>query len=251
MGTLRTAAEHIRQDAVLRRHLGQCFAFLRPGSPLLLMADRESMQFGNSDGRASRPELNTSYGRRAGDTPVNDAFAPICRALLRVACRRPDVDIVYPIDEQVGLLSEVRELMDECPNIHFIPPTDYLSFAYLLNHADAILADSGDLAFEVAAFGKPVVLVQDPSGVVAAIDAGNVSRVGVQEQAIAAHLMHVLDAPATDARASSLDGGHRDASLRIVEALANLRHNRPSPAANRPMPGLHIRPVAEGLREAS
>lgn len=258
MGTLRTAAEHIRQDPILSRHLGQCFAFLRAGSPLLLMADRESMQFGNSDGRASRPDLNanyrrragdmTSYRRRAGDMPANDAFAPICRALLRVACRRPDIDIVYPIDEQVGQLSEVRELMDECPNIHFIPPTDYLSFAYLLNHADAILADSGDLAFEVAAFGKPVVLVQDPSGVFAAIDAGNVSRVGVQEQAIATHLLNVLDAPTC---APVLDGGHRDASLRIVEALANLRHSRPAPAANRPMPGLHIRPLAEGLREAS
>jgi UDP-N-acetylglucosamine 2-epimerase len=250
MGTLRTAADHIRGDAVLSRHLGQCFAFLRPDSKLLLMADRESMQFGNSDGRASRPDLNTHYRRRAGDMPANDAFAPICRALMRVACRRPDVDIVYPIDEQVGLLSEVRELMDECPNIHFIPPTDYLSFAYLLNHADAIVADSGDLAFEVAAFGKPVVLVQDPSGVFAAIDAGNVSRVGMQEQAIAAHLLGVLDAPAAE-RGPALNGGHRDASLRIVEALANLRHNQPAPAANRPMTGLPVRPVAEGLREAS
>lgn len=251
MGTLRTAAEHIRQDAVLSRHLGQCFAFLRAGSPLLLMADRESMQFGNSDGRASRPELNTTYRRRAGDMPVNDAFAPICRALLRVATRRPDVDIVYPIDELVGSLSEMRALMDACPNIHFIPPTDYLSFAYLLNHADAILADSSDLAFEVAAFGKPVVLVQDPSGVFAAIDAGNVSRVGIQEQAIAAHLLHLLESQADDGRATNLNGGHRDASLRIVEALANLRHSRPTQAANRPIPGLSIRPVAEGLREAS
>ena len=94
MGTLRTAAEHIRQDAVLSRHLGQCFAFRRAGSPLLLMADRESMQFGNSDGRASRPDLNTNYRRRAGDMPANDAFAPICRALMRGACSRPDVDIV-------------------------------------------------------------------------------------------------------------------------------------------------------------
>jgi UDP-N-acetylglucosamine 2-epimerase len=112
-----------------------------------------------------------------------------------------------------------------------------------------IVADSGDLAFEVAAFGKPVVLVQDPTGVFAAIDAGNVSRVSVQERAIATHLLSVLDAPA--GATPILAGGHRDASLRIVEALANLRHNPSAPAANRPMPGLHVRPVAEGLREAS
>ena len=48
VGTLRTAAERIRSDAVLSRELAQCFAFLRPGSPLLLVADGESLHFGGN-----------------------------------------------------------------------------------------------------------------------------------------------------------------------------------------------------------
>jgi undecaprenyl-phosphate alpha-N-acetylglucosaminyl 1-phosphatetransferase/UDP-N-acetylglucosamine 2-epimerase len=252
MGTLRTAAERIRQDAILEGHLGQCFAFLREGSPLLLMADRESMQFGNSDGKPSDQEFPVLHRRRASDMPVNDAFGPICHALMAVANRRPDVDIVYPIDERTVSLAEVKERMRECPNVHLIAPTDYLSFAYLLNHASAILADSSDLAFEVAAFGKPVLLVQEQSGVSPAIDAGNVSRVGVQQHAIAASLLALL---ANRSDADKLVGSRttqRDASQRIADALANLRHLPQLPATNRLMPPVQIRPqVGEGLREAS
>ncbi len=251
MGTLRTAAERIRQDATLGRHLGQCFAFLRAGSPMLLMADRESMQFGNSDGKPSYQEFPILHRRRASDVPINDAFEPICRALLAVATRRPDVDIVYPIDERTVSMAQVKEQMREYPNVHLIAPTDYLSFAYLLNHASAILADSSDLAFEVAAFGTPVLLVQEPSGVLPAIDAGNVSRVGIQEQSIAASLLGLLETQAGSDRSIGLRAGHRDASQRIADALANLRQLPLPPVTNRLMQPVQIRPVVEGLREAS
>lgn len=251
MGTLRTAAERIRQDEILGRHLGQCFAFLREGSPLLLMADRESMQFGNSDGKPSYQEFPVLHRRRASDVPINDAFEPICRALMAVAARRPDVDIVYPVDERMVSMAAVKEQMREYPNVHLIAPTDYLSFAYLLNHANAILADSSDLAFEVAAFGKPVLLVQEQSGVSPAIDAGNVSRVGIQQHAIAASLLGLLAIQADADQSDGLRTGHRGASQRIADALANLRQMPPAPATNRLMPPVQIRPVVEGLREAS
>jgi UDP-N-acetylglucosamine 2-epimerase (hydrolysing) len=250
MGTLRTAADHIQRDAVLARHLGQCFAFLREGSPLLLMADRESMQFGNSDGKPSYQEFPILHRRRASDMPINDAFEPICRALMSVAARRPDVDIVYPIDDRLISMATMKEQMRGYPNVHLIAPTDYLSFAYLLNTASAILADSSDLAFEVAAFGKPVLLVQEQAGVSPAIDSGNVSRVGVGEHAIATRLMALLaDCPGGD-QPVDLGNSHRDASQRIAEALASLRQPPPAPA-NRLMPPVQIRPVAEGLREVS
>ena len=252
MGTLRTAADRIRQDPILGRHLGQCFAFLREGSPLLLMADRESMQFGNSDGKPSYQEFPVLHRRRASDAPINDAFEPICRALMAVASRRPEVDIVYPIDERMVSMADVKQQMREYPNVHFIAPTDYLSFAYLLNHASAILADSSELAFEVAAFGKPVLLVQDQSGVSPAIDAGNVSRVGMQEHAIAAALLALLARQGDAVPSIGLRTAHRDASQRIADALANLRQVPLAPATNRVMPPVQVRPpVVEGLREAS
>jgi UDP-N-acetylglucosamine 2-epimerase (non-hydrolysing) len=185
--------------------------------------------------------------------PVNDAFGPICHALMAVATRRPDVDIVYPIDERMVSMAEVKERMRECPNVHLIAPTDYLSFAFLLNHASAILADSSDLAFEVAAFGKPVLLVQEQAGVSPAIDAGNVSRVGVQQHAIAASLLALLANRSEADKSVGMRATQRDASQRIADALANLRQLPQVPATNRLMPPVQqIRPqVVEGLREAS
>jgi undecaprenyl-phosphate alpha-N-acetylglucosaminyl 1-phosphatetransferase/UDP-N-acetylglucosamine 2-epimerase len=252
MSTLRMAAERIRNDAVLSRNLGHCFAFLREASPLLLMADHESMQFGNSDGLASyRDQGSAVHRRRAGDIKANDACEPICMALRAVAMGRPDVDIVYPIDERDSSITELKELMRACPNIHLIEPTDYLSFAYLLNHAAAILADSADLAFEVASFGKPVLLVQDPAGVSPAIDAGNVTRVGLQERAITASLLDLLAADGGIAKTAVASSFHCDATRCIVDALANLRHTQPEPVASRAVAVTHASPAIAGLREAS
>jgi UDP-N-acetylglucosamine 2-epimerase (non-hydrolysing) len=254
MGTLRAAAERIRNDPHLSSHLGQCFAFLRPGSSLLLMADRESMQFGCNDVVESCPTPAASMPRRrANDVPVNHAFAPICQALLTVASQRSDVDIVYPIDERSLAITGMRELIRDCPNIHLVPPTDYMSFAFLLNVADAILADSADMAFEVASFGKPVLLVQDQAGICPAIDAGNVSRVGIQEHVISAGILELLEEGCDAARFGSLRGGHRDASERIVDALANRRHVRPDASVTGGLvaPALPFRPIVKGLQEAS
>jgi UDP-N-acetylglucosamine 2-epimerase (non-hydrolysing) len=253
MGTLRAAVERIRNDTLLSQHLGECFGFLRPGNSLLLMADRESMQFGSDAVAIASPAPVTSMPRRrASDSPVNHAFAPICQALYTVAIQRPDVDIVYPIDERSLAAAGMHELIHDCPNIHLIPPTDYMSFAYLLNHADAILADSADMAFEVASFGKPVLLVQEQAGIGPALDAGNVSRVGLQEHVICAGILELLEEGWDAARFGSLRGGHRDATERIVDALANRRHLRPTASAGEAVvPAPPFRPVVEDLQEAS
>jgi UDP-N-acetylglucosamine 2-epimerase (non-hydrolysing) len=215
------------------------------------MADRDSMQFGNSDVKPGYQEFPILRRRRASDVPINDAFEPICHALLAVAMRRPDVDIVYPIDARMVSMAELKERMSGCPNIHLIAPPDYLSFAYLLNRASAILADSSDLAFEVAAFGKPVLLVQEPSGTWPAIDAGNVSRVDIQEQAIAASLLGLLADQATGQQSAEPRAGHREPSQRIADTLVKLRQLPLAPATNRLMPPVPVRAVVEGLREAS
>jgi undecaprenyl-phosphate alpha-N-acetylglucosaminyl 1-phosphatetransferase len=253
VGTLRAAAERIRESAVLRRDLAQCFAFLRAGSPLVLVADNESMRFGNADllgGEPADPVATSPSGPTiAGD----GSFEAICRALRKVATRRPDVDIVYPISQSRVASGHVEELLRACPNIHPIAPTDYLSFAFLLNQAHVVLADSGELAAELASLGKRVLLMQGDGRHATAVDIRNAGHVGMREQSIASGVFALLDDQRMYDTGSRAVGrvAQRDACARIVETLADFAQPALVPAAARATPGLQARPVAEPLREAS
>jgi UDP-N-acetylglucosamine 2-epimerase len=242
MGTLRTAAERIRHDAILSRDLAQCFAFLRSGSPLLLVADGASMHFNGADPFDVEPVVDASHPRN-GAAISNFAFEPVCRALRKIAMRRPDVDIVYPLNHPSS--ARIDALLRACPNIHLVSPTDYLSFAYLLHNATVVLSDASELAAEMTAMGKRVLLMNDGSA-----PAGT-PRTALHEQAIAAGVLGLLNLRGSDAPPRAAVDGGRDTCERIVDALAGFASHAGLSALPRQAPTPAIAAAVEALREAS
>lgn len=243
VGTLRRAAGRIRQDAMLRRELAQCFAFLRAESPLLLVTDSQSMHFAQTE--------ITGAGLADSERRSGLARDSVCHALRKIAMRRPDIDIVYPLSPSLSTRARIEALLRACPNVHLIGPTDYLSFTYLLEHANLVLADSVDLAAQVAALGKRVLVMHEGAGNATGLEAANISRVGAQERAVVTGVLGLLNdkrpapIPAMPSRA-----GQRDPCERIVETLAGFGQNVFAAGA-RPHPGLQMRPAVQALREAS
>jgi undecaprenyl-phosphate alpha-N-acetylglucosaminyl 1-phosphatetransferase len=253
VGTLRAAAERIAQDAVLQRDLARCFAFLRPGRPLLLMADGDGTTFNNLDPSGSDLELQP--GLAPGDRDGSEAaLERVCRVLRKIAMRRPDVDIVYPVDTAHSATEKFDALLRACPNVHLIAPTDYLGFAYLLTSARIVLADSKALAIEIASLGKRVLLMQDPPEHAHQPQVRNLTCVGSHEQAVATAALDVLDDDRAGEAALRTTGRstHADACVRIVEALVGfVGHAAAASAVARPMSALQVSSIAEALREAS
>jgi undecaprenyl-phosphate alpha-N-acetylglucosaminyl 1-phosphatetransferase len=250
IGTLRAAARRIREDATLSRDLAQCFAFLRADSPLLLVADAQNMQFSGYDlfdNDAAEASFAGDGSGTGASAPANPAFEPICRALRKIAMRRPDVDIVYPTSQGSG--PRMDALLRACPNIHLVAPTDYLSFAYLLQQARIVLADGAELVDEMAALGKRVLLLQSSGS--GNPSAAGISRVAMQEQAIAAGALAILNEhPAAVAVTDPVDG-LRDGCERIVEGLASFIARAAGPVIRRPALHVAVATVPEALREAS
>jgi len=242
MGTLRTAAERIRRDAILSRDLAQCFAFLRSGSPLLLVADGASMHFNGADPFDVEPVTSTTRARR-GAAVSNFAFEPVCRALRKIAMRRPDVDIVYPLNHPAS--ARIDALLRACPNVHLVSPTDYLSFAYLLHNATVVLSDASELAAEMAAMGKRVLLMNDGSS------NATTPRTALHEQAIAAGVLGLLNLRATELPVEAAVERGRDTCERIVDALAGFASHSGLSARPRQIPAHAVAAMAEALREAS
>ena len=63
--------------------------------------------------------------------------------------------IVAPMHTYVR--NAIKELGIEAPNLHIMPPQNYLFFGYLINKAKGIITDSGNVAEEATFLGIPCI----------------------------------------------------------------------------------------------
>ena len=120
-----------------------------------------------------------------------DGMEGVCRALAKLAAD-PDVDIVYPVHPNPNVLDPVNRLLGGIPNVHLIPPMDYLPFVYLMSRAYFVVTDSGGVQEEAPSLGKPVLVMRDTTERPEAVSAGTVLTVGVDEERIVTEARRLL-----------------------------------------------------------
>ena len=111
-------------------------------------------------------------------------FERICEALVEIASKHQDVQILYPVHLNPNVREPVNRILKHVSNVHLIEPQDYLPFVYLMNKAHIILTDSGGIQEEAPSLGKPVLVMRDTTERPEAIDAGTVKLVGTDKQTI-------------------------------------------------------------------
>lgn len=119
-------------------------------------------------------------------------FEQICRAL-RTLSERDDLQIVYPVHLNPNVQEPVKRLLGDKPNIHLIPPQDYLPFVYLMRRSHLILTDSGGIQEEAPSLGKPVLVMRDTTERPEAVAAGTVRLVGTDSIRLVAESSRLLD----------------------------------------------------------
>ncbi|HET6194853.1 MAG TPA: UDP-N-acetylglucosamine 2-epimerase (non-hydrolyzing) [Acetobacteraceae bacterium] len=171
--------------------------------------------FGFLDG-SKRLVLVTGHRRES----FGRGFEQICEGLRRIA-RRDDVQIVYPVHLNPSVQQPVRRLLGDLPNVHLLPPVDYVPFVYLMTRSHLILTDSGGIQEEAPSLGKPVLVMRQVTERPEAVAAGTVALVGPDAERIHEATVELLDWPeryAAFARAHNPYGDGR-ASSRIRDAL--------------------------------
>jgi UDP-N-acetylglucosamine 2-epimerase (non-hydrolysing) len=140
------------------------------------------------------PATNKKYILVTGHRRENfgKGFLNICKALKKIAVSNPDVDIVYPVHLNPNVQKPVYELLAGIPNIHLIPPLDYLPFIYMMQHSYLILTDSGGVQEEAPSLGKPVLVMRDTTERPEAVVAGTVKLVGTEAMAIVENVSLLL-----------------------------------------------------------
>ena len=185
----------IRADPALAAGLRGRFPFLGEGRRLVLVTGHRRESFGGG-------------------------FEQICAALAGLAARG-DVDVVYPVHLNPQVKGPVEAALGECPNVHLIPPQDYLPFVYLMEQASLILTDSGGVQEEAPSLGKPVLVLRATTERPEAVEAGTVRLVGTDTKEILEWSNTLLDCPdAYEAMARAHNPyGDGCAARRIVEEL--------------------------------
>lgn len=120
-------------------------------------------------------------------------FLNICQALVNIAQKYADVQIVYPVHLNPNVQKPVNELLSGISNIHLIAPQDYLPFVYLMNHSYLILTDSGGIQEEAPSLGKPVLVMRDTTERPEAVDAGTVKLVGTDVATIEESVIALIE----------------------------------------------------------
>ena len=152
-------------------------------------------------------------------------FEQICHALVDIAAKHQDVQIVYPVHLNPNVSEPVNRILGHVKNIILIEPQDYLPFLWLMTHAWLILTDSGGIQEEAPSLGKPVLVMRETTERPEAIEAGTVRLVGTDRQRIVEEVTHLLkdnDAWQAMSRAHN-PYGDGQACERILHALKNNR----------------------------
>lgn len=133
---------------------------------------------------------------------------------------RDDVTIVYAVHLNPNVQKSVAVLKD-LPNVHLIPPQDYVAFVHLMAQAYLIVSDSGGVQEEAPSLGKPVLVTRDTTERPEAVTAGTVELVGTDGALLIERAARLLD-DAEQYRKMSLAHnpyGDGTACQKIVERL--------------------------------
>ncbi|QMT58811.1 non-hydrolyzing UDP-N-acetylglucosamine 2-epimerase [Legionella sp. PC997] len=161
-------------------------------------------------------------------------FKRICQALVAIAKRFPDVDIVYPVHLNPHVQTPVNSLLTGIENIYLIPPVDYLPFVYLMRNAYLILTDSGGIQEEAPSLGKPVLVMRKTTERPEALTAGTVKLVGSDVNEIINGVEQLLLDEALYKQMSQAQNPYGDgnASTRIVDIITQIYDNSTNPYLN-------------------
>jgi UDP-N-acetylglucosamine 2-epimerase (non-hydrolysing) len=140
--------------------------------------------------RLTKPEFFDSLNLRPGEyfvvtlhRPANvdkcDSFSRLLSAISGGARNMP---VVFPVHPRTA--KTLRELSEVPANIHMVDPQPYLEFNYLVQHAKAVITDSGGVTEETTVMGVPCMTLRDSTERPETVTIGTNALLGVDPSAL-------------------------------------------------------------------
>ena len=133
--------------------------------------------------------------------------------------------IIFPIHPRTAKLfyqlwGDQEQLAQLFPNLHIVDPMGYLEFNYLVEHAKAVVTDSGGITEETTVMGVPCITLRDNTERPETCTIGTNMLIGTRPEAIKPALDRLFAGEWKQGAIPALWDGHT--SERIVEILLSL-----------------------------
>jgi UDP-N-acetylglucosamine 2-epimerase (non-hydrolysing) len=224
----------LEQDTLLQNHLPEeQYAFARTpqrvwyvGNVMIdtLLANRE---------RFRRPEVydqltlqEKNYIVMTMHRPANVDEEVHLKALMeQIITNVHGLPIIFPIHPRTAkifynLWGNEEQLKQLFPNLHIVDPMGYLEFNYLVEHAKAVVTDSGGITEETTVMGIPCITLRDNTERPETCTVGTNMLIGTNPNAIKPALDKLFAGEWKKGEIPALWDGHT--SERIVEILLSL-----------------------------
>lgn len=169
-------------------------------------------------GGGRRLVLVTAHRRENFGEPIEH----ICEAIRTLSEKYGDeLQFVYPVHLNPNIQEPVNRILKNIPNLHTLPPVDYLSLVHLMKAAYIVLTDSGGIQEEATGLGKPTLVLREKTERPEGIEAGVLKLAGTDTHTIVAEASTLLDDQTSyDQMARAANPfGDGQAAGRIVRAL--------------------------------
>jgi UDP-N-acetylglucosamine 2-epimerase (non-hydrolysing) len=183
--------------------------------------------------------LVTVHRRESWGRPI----ALVGKALVELARRFPDLQIVLPAHRNPVVRNVLLPLLAPAPSVLVLDPLPYADFARLMALSRIVLTDSGGVQEEAPSLGKPVLVMRDSTERPEGVMAGNARLVGTHPERIVAAVESLLT-DQSDYRSmaqSTNPYGDGCAARRTVAALDFFLNQAPSPSEFEPRPSAAAR----------
>lgn len=153
-----------------------------------------------------------------------EGFEQICKALVMLATKFPELLFVYPVHLNPNVRAIVYDRLGDNSNIRLIEPLGYREFTALAAQSRLILTDSGGIQEEAPSLGKPVLVMRDTTERPEGVEAGIVKLVGANAENIVSEASRLLTDDGVFAQIANVASPYGDgqASSRIVKHLASV-----------------------------
>lgn len=176
------------------------------------------------DFKNSKFVLMTAHRRENLGQPLEN----ICHAVKRLIETNDDIEVVYPVHLNPAVRETVFGILGDVARVHLIDPIDVEDMHNVMSRSYLVMTDSGGLQEEGPSFGVPVIVLRTETERPEAVEAGTVTIVGVEEEAIYQKANELLNNKESyDKMAHAVNPyGDGHASERIARAIIDWKQSQ-------------------------
>jgi len=140
--------------------------------------------------RLSAPDCFESLGLAQGNyivltmhRPANvDGEQHLARTLEAIMQHAGSLPVVFPVHPRTA--KQLEHIHTAWDNLHCVEPLPYLQFNYLVQHAKAVITDSGGITEETTVMGIPCMTLRDSTERPETVDVGTNELIGTNPERI-------------------------------------------------------------------